>query len=84
MKVHIEGSMYLESDAMQFILKDYTGSTDKNGNELYKTLGYFPKIESAIKHLIKVKLMQSTAHTLGELYTELQSIRQFVESRLEV
>jgi hypothetical protein len=84
LKVHIEGSLYLESDEMQFILKEYTGATDKNGRELYKTLGYFPDIRSAVKFLLKRKIMQSTATTLKELLQEVESIHRDIESRITV
>jgi hypothetical protein len=84
LKVQIEGNLYLESDEMQFILKEYTGSRDKYGRELYKTLGYFSDIRSAVRHLLKRRIMQSTATTLKELLQEVESIRRDIESRITV
>lgn len=88
MKVNIEGNLYLESDGMQFILKDYTGKiyTDKRGNvtEAHNTLGYFPSVQSAMRHLVKMKLMESTATTLNELLQDVQRIEEYIESRVSV
>ena len=36
MKVHIENNLYIESDGMQYILKEYTGKTAENGTPLFK------------------------------------------------
>lgn len=88
MKVNIEGNLYLESDGMQFVLKDYTGKTyqDKKGKETeaYNTLGYFSTVQSAMRHLVKMKLMQSTATTLNELLQDVERIREYIESRVSV
>lgn len=84
MKVHIEGDLYLESDDIQFIIKEYTGKTDATGRELYKTHGYFPSVQSAVKHLVKMKVMRSTAQTLSELHQDVLRIEQYIESALSV
>ncbi|UED70760.1 hypothetical protein [Brevibacillus sp. HD3.3A] len=84
MKVQIEGNLYLESDDMQFIIKEYNGKKDATGRELYKTHGYFPSVQSAVKHLVKMKVMQSTAQTLSELHQDALRIEQYVESQLTV
>ena len=84
MKVQIEGNLYLESDGMQFIIKRYIGSKDKNGNDLYNTLGYFSSLEHAIKHLIKLKVMESTAQTLKELLEDVKRIKSDVESMVYI
>lgn len=84
MKVHIEGSIFLESDEMQFVVKEYSGKTDKDGREIYKTLGYFGSIASAIRFLVKLKLMRSTAATLQELAEDVKRIEQCIESKLTV
>lgn len=85
MKAQIEGNLYLESDSMQFIIKDYTGAVNvdkKTGKETetYNTLGYFSSIESACKFLIKMKLMQSSAANLQELLQDFNRINQWVRS----
>ena len=89
MKVQIEGNLYLESDSMQFILKEYTGifyTNKETGKETEstKTYGYFPSVQSACKHLIKMKLMESTATDLKELLGEVEGIKKFIEERVAV
>lgn len=69
---------------MQFIIKEYNGKKDATGRELYKTHGYFPSVQSAVKHLVKMKVMQSTAQTLSELHQDALRIEQYVESQLTV
>jgi hypothetical protein len=84
MKVQIENNIFLESDGMQFIIKEYIGRQDKDGNERFKVHGYFPSIKSALHKLIKMKIMQSTVSTLKELVSEIENIKQFIESQLSV
>ncbi|KAF6636554.1 hypothetical protein [Paenibacillus polymyxa] len=89
MKIKIEGSLYLESDGMQFILKQYNGKmsvakdTGKE-TEQYKTHGYFSTVKGALEKVVKMKVMDSTATTLGELLKELEGIRQYIESKVTI
>lgn len=82
MKVCIEDNLYIESDGMQFILKEYNGKKDKLGNDLFKTHGYFPTVASALNHVVKMKVMNSDASTLSELLTEVKGIREYIESKV--
>ncbi|MDH6670203.1 hypothetical protein M2277_000847 [Paenibacillus sp. LBL] len=88
MKVCIENNLYIESDGMQFILKEYTGkqSVGENGKttDLYKTYGYYPTVGSALNKVVKMKVMDSTAHTLGELLREVEGIREYIESTVTI
>lgn len=81
MKVHIDGGLYLESDAMQYILKDYTGRTDKEGRDVYNVLGYFGSIEGAIQKLVDLKIRESKADNLGQLLLDLNEVRSYITSR---
>lgn len=83
MKVHIEDNLYLESDSMQFMLREYTGKTDGTGKELFKSHGYFSTAEGAMKKVLKMKISESTATSLQELITEVKSIKQYIESKIE-
>jgi hypothetical protein len=70
---------------MQFILKDYTGQVSVNKEtgketELYKTLGYFTDIRSALNHFLKMKVMESTASTLYELRQDILQLKMGIES----
>ncbi|MGN0022218.1 MAG: hypothetical protein ACI35Z_15555 [Sphingobacterium hotanense] len=84
MKVCIENNLYIESDGMQYILKEYTGKTAENGTPLFKTHGYFSSIEAALNKFLKMKIMDSTAQTLGELLREVKDIREYIESTVTV
>lgn len=71
------GDLYLESDSMQFILREYREQRlDKHGKETQTVLnvGYFTNIVSALNHVIKMKVMQSTAQTLSALREDIQRI----------
>lgn len=80
MKIQVEDSLFIESDGMQFILKKYSGSQDKNGNDVYKALGYFGKLEAAMDKIIKLKLMESNATTLKDLIQDLRRIEREVKT----
>jgi len=86
MKIHIEGNVFIESDEHQFILKRY-GNTyiNKEGEEVqnYTVIGYYPTVEQAINSLIKKKLLNSQAATLKELKEDVESIREFVKSKID-
>lgn len=84
MKVQIEENLYLESDGLQFILKEYSGKADNLGRPLYKVHGYFSRPTHAVKHLIKMKVMDSTAQTLSELCQDVLRIEQYIESKLNI
>ncbi|AMQ66562.1 replication initiation protein [Bacillus phage Shbh1] len=83
LKVKIEDNLYLESDGTQYILKQYSGKQDKKGNELYKTLGYYGTVPEAVKRIVNLRIMQSTATSLKELSEDIKTINLYVESKFE-
>jgi hypothetical protein len=82
----VKGKLYLESDEMQFVLKEYNGKVTVNAKgkevEQYKTHGYYTNVHFALKHFLKMKIMGSTATTLRELQEDIESIRRYIESVL--
>lgn len=84
MKVQIENNLFLESDGMQFIIKEYTGKEDKQGNPTYKVHGYQSSITSALKGFLKMKIMQSTASNLLELQEDIKRIERFIDTKLSI
>ncbi|MEJ8547108.1 hypothetical protein [Brevibacillus borstelensis] len=82
MKVQIEENLYLESDGLQFIIKEYSGKEDNLGRPLYKVHGYFSGVGQAVKHLVNMKVMESTAQTLSELCQDILRIERCIESKL--
>ncbi|ANY69737.1 hypothetical protein BBD42_27025 [Paenibacillus sp. BIHB 4019] len=83
MKVQIEGNLYIEHDGRQFIIKQYTGKLDSKGSEAYAAIGYYTKLEFAIKRLVQLKISESTAATLRELLTEVESIGEYIRSKID-
>lgn len=87
MKVKIEDNLYLESDAYQYILREYSGKTytEKDGKEreVSRALGYYGTVQQAIESLVQMKLRESTATTLTELKEDLEKIRQFIKSKVD-
>lgn len=84
MKVHIEKKLYLETDNLQYLIKEYSGKTNDKGEETYKTLGYFGQLQPAIKFLIKMKIRESTATNLKELMEDVQRIEDWVHVKVRV
>lgn len=80
MKIDLGNQLFIESDTMQFIIKKYTGKFDKEGNGTYKVLGYFSSIKSALKHLVKVKLLESDVTTVKELIVKMEEIEKEIEA----
>lgn len=89
MKVHIENGFYIESDEREFVLKEYTGAISKpakgetEGKPVFKTHGYFPSVQGAVQKFLKLKINSSEATTLRELIADVESIREFIRSRID-
>jgi len=83
-KVQIEGDLYLETDGMQFIIKRYNGKKDKKGYEQFQAIGYYSTLEHAIKRIVKLKLMDSTATTLIELLRDVRSIEDYIKATVKI
>ncbi|WP_211750089.1 hypothetical protein [Paenibacillus sp. Marseille-Q4541] len=88
MKIHIEEKLYLESDGMQFILKEYKGKQsiskdDGKTTDLFKTYGYFPSIHTALDKVLKMKIMNSTATDLKGLIKDVAQIREFIKDNVD-
>lgn len=84
MKVHVGDNIYIESDERQFVIKQYKGATDKDGNEVYKTLGYFGSLKAAIKKLVTIEVMKSEAKTLKELLVDIKQIESKIDELIRV
>jgi hypothetical protein len=85
MKIQIEDKLFIESDDMQFIIKKYSGNFDKKTEkETYKTLGYFPSLKQAVKHLIKLQCMESTVTTFQQMFDELDRIENKFDDLIKI
>ena len=83
-KGEVKGKLYLESDSMQFIIKEYTGKVSDKGVELYNTLGFYGSLEGAVKGLIKFRLLNSTAETLEQLVADVRRLKADIEKAIAV
>lgn len=91
MKVQIEENVFLESDEYQYILKRYTGTysirnkgkEDEHEIENYRIIGYYPTVTQAIEKLVDMEIKTSTAESLDELIKDINSIKKYIESKLE-
>jgi hypothetical protein len=84
MKIQVEDKLFIESDGMQFILKQYSEKPDKNGNETYKVLGYFSTLKQVVKYLIKKDCMESTVTTFQQLFNELDRIENKYDNLIKI
>jgi len=84
----VEKSFYLESDDMQFMIRKYNGKTsigaDGKERDSFETIGYYPSIHSALKHILKMKVKESTATTLKELSEDMKRIEAWIKAKFEV
>ncbi|SFE42500.1 hypothetical protein SAMN04487969_102456 [Paenibacillus algorifonticola] len=78
----VKGKLFLESDSMQFIIREYNGKVSEKGVEISKNIGYFTDIKSALNRLIRIKIMQSEATTLTGLHEDIARIEADIESKL--
>jgi hypothetical protein len=84
MKVTVEGNLFIESDAYNFILKEQTVKKDGSGEGKTIVHGYFSNIEQAMKRVLKMKIKQSTATTLQELVRDIRRIEEYFHSQLDI
>jgi hypothetical protein len=84
MKIQVEDKLFVESDGMQFMLKQYNGKLDEKGNEGYKVLGYFSTLAQAVKHLIKLECMASTAETFQQLLEDVARLEKKIDGVIKI
>ncbi len=53
--IKVENDWVIESDGMQYILKERTYTYDKHGRELFKTPTYYHSVEDALKGYARYK-----------------------------
>jgi hypothetical protein len=84
MKIQVEDKLFVESDERQFLIKEYNGKFDEKGKEGYKVLGYFSTLNQAVKHLIKLEFMGSTADTFQGLIDDVTRIEKKIEGIIKI
>lgn len=86
MKVQIEDNLFIESDGIQYVLKEYSGTThtNKDGKEIenFKALGYYGTINQVVKSLLQMKIKKSTADNLQELTADIERIHKDIDEKI--
>jgi hypothetical protein len=79
MKVKIDARWIIESDGVQYIIKEIkTVEEGVNAGKEYETLvGYFTSIHAMFNRLLKIKLMESEASNILELQLDILRIEQW-------
>jgi hypothetical protein len=84
MKIQLSEKVFLESDSMQFIIRKYTGHIDeKTQKETYTNLGYFSSFKSALKHIIKMDLLEGLKlHDIDDLIKQINLIEKKIDNAM--
>lgn len=77
-----KGKLYIESDSMQFIVKEETKS--KDGRDYSINHDFFSHLSQAAQFVVKMNIMQSTAKDLQELLRELRTIKSDIEAKIAI
>jgi len=87
-KVQIEGNLFIESDTYGYQVKQYNGTRydEKLGRdvEISATLGNYSTVKGCVKHIMNMKIKESTAATLPELLQAVKRIEAYIESKISV
>lgn len=85
-RIHIENDIYIQNDNNgSAIVKRSISQTGKSkGTEIFTPLTYYINVQSAVKGLIKMKIAESSATTLGELIDDIKRIEVYIEQKLAV
>jgi hypothetical protein len=80
MKIKLSEKVFLESDSMQFIIRKYTGQIDeKTQKETYNNLGYFSSFKSALKHIIKMDLIEDDIDSFYDVMNTYKRIEKKID-----
>ena len=81
MNLHIGGEWYLESDALNLILKQTYESKQKNslGKMVTTERGYYRSLEQVLNAVLDKGISQSDAESLTDLKNDVADIRTVIE-----
>ena len=80
MKIRIDEDFFIDKDDMSFALKKSKHRTDKQGNEVCDTFGYFRTLEGA---LVKLKLVK-TDEKFGKEETTLSEYLREIRNQASI
>lgn len=85
--VKIDENYFIDADTICYTLLEYSGK-DKEGNDKYRTLGYYRTIEDCVKGVLKDKTRNYISKNnvgLKELSNEIKKQTEYIKSlKLEV
>jgi len=88
MKVQIEDNLYIESDTYGYQVKLYTGTRFdeklQKDVDITTTLGNYNTVKGCAKHILNMKIKESTAVTLPELLQAVERIEAYIDSKISV
>ena len=90
--IQITDRFYITADTHCYTLQEKTIIKDENsknyGNEIYKDLGYYVTIESAIKGMIKILtreyMSKKEVNTLKELQEKIEELYKLFEGKFKI
>ncbi len=77
--IHIIDDYYVTGGARDYTLLKDTHREDKNGNTVYKTLGYYGSVANAVEGLRKTLCRELTAGNNMELYEAVRAFKRIVK-----
>lgn len=77
--IHIIDEYYVTGGARDYTLLKDTHREDKNGNTVYKTLGYYGSVANAVEGLRKTLCRELTAEKNMELYEAVRAFKGIAE-----
>lgn len=90
--IQINDKYFISADSKNYILKEkYTVKDEESknfGNEVYKDLGYFGKLENLIQYVVGLKTKEYIAkdkiNTLDELIKKMEKINKDVNKQFNI
>lgn len=74
MKITIDATYFIDKDSLCYALKEVTGRTTKEGEDVYATHGYFNSLEAALNKLRHIRVQAKAKNeemTITEYLKEL-------------
>ena len=82
MRIKLDDKYVLTNDETQYMLKEVSISNGEKtkGNEVEKIVGYYSKVEDALKRYYDLLIFKSDAETIPELLTDIRVAKRYIET----
>ena len=78
--VHIINDYYVTGQSRDYVLIKDTHKEDKNGDAVYKTLGYYSSIANAVEAIRKIQCRELTAKENMELCEAVNAFKAIADN----